>query len=533
MPMNPKPLTSLRSPLTGDVILGGGVCGCLLARQLLHLTARPVCLIEAGGAQNENTSDRLQPARWLHLLGSSDDDAHVTMPNDALAGRRMRWPRGRGLGGSGRINAMIWLPPHESDFQMLAPAGLNPEAMQTAWKTAQQRIAIESPRYLSDVAQRFLDTVNGHSDLGVFAAHQRINVNSRRWTTDQLLTDLAQSDPDAFSRLSCVHATVETLHVTDGRVDRVTLRDASDQQTLTLASDARVIGCLGALATPALLMRSGIGDAETLDRAGVHVRVHSPNVGRNLHDHLIMPVVYSRQEPAFLPGDPTADHLSKWEQSASGPLASNIAECGGFDPEAKFQMHVTPTDYLRYPSPKAGSAMTLGVQLTRPGSRGWLEIDGRENNSPKTRLHPIIHSNYLSDPSDVLELLIGIEWARRIGGILFEAGCHQGERIPGPRRTEASALLASIARYAQTLYHPGGTCAIGTNPHNAVTDPEFNVFGVDGLSIVDASLLPQPAVGNPTATLAMLTCYAAERLAQSSARQAEWSGTVKNSGWPL
>ncbi|TWT74914.1 GMC family oxidoreductase [Allorhodopirellula solitaria] len=491
----------------GDVILGGGVCGCLLAHELLQRGDRPVWIIEAGGRQDENAIDRSQPARWLHLLGSTDDDSHITMPNSGLAGRAITWPRGRGLGGSGRINAMIWVPPHADDFQSLTLAGLQPDRLENAWQRASELIAVESPRYLSPPSQQVLAALRDRRDLGEFSAYRRINRNGRRWTTEQLLIDALQNHFEHAARLNCVRAAAASVAVERERVRSVTLHDGRDRRTVRLGDDARLISCLGALASPALLMRSGIGSPELLAEAGVAPRIASMQVGRNLHDHLIMPVIYDRESPAFLPGAPQAGEVEQWEREGTGPLASNIAECGGFDPDAKFQLHVTPTDYLRYPQGTAASAVTLGVQLTRPLSRGWIAPHRDAPDAPMD-----LHSNYMSDPADVASLPDGVRWARQIA----QAGGWDAERVPGKRRLDDARILAAIARYAQTLYHPGGTCALGHEISHAVTSPEFQVHGVDGLSIVDASLLPCPTVGNPTAVLATIACYAGERLSTSN-----------------
>ncbi len=518
MPDTIDPLSLIDAPrcLEGDVILGGGVCGCLLAHELLARTDRPVWVIEAGGRQAENSLDRSRPARWLHLLGSTDDDAHTTMPNASLAGRALAWPRGRGLGGSGRINAMIWSPPHADDFQRLSRAGLDFDAMQTAWQRANELISVESPRYLSPPSEQFLSAVDGHPELGTFSAYRRINRNGRRWTTEQLLIDAMHADPGTASRLHCIRATAESLCIAHDRLASVTLRDEQQQRVIPLGHDTRVISCLGALGTPALLMCSGIGDPELLTRADLPTRFDLPGVGRNLHDHLIMPVVYDRAPPAFLPGPPSTREIEQWEEEGSGPLASNIAECGGFDRDARFQLHVTPTDYLRYPQPSAASAMTLGVQLTRPLSRGWLDLAGHADNMHAGNIRLNIHSEYMTDPADAAGLLDGVRWVRELAETLARDDVLGNERVPGRRRTDDGRLLAAIARYAQTLYHPGGTCAIGDEPDASVTSPDFRVRGVSGLSIVDASLLPEPTTGNPTALLAMLTCYAAERLSTAN-----------------
>ncbi|TWU03861.1 GMC family oxidoreductase [Neorhodopirellula pilleata] len=496
----------MRDCFDGFVIIGGGVCGCLLAHELITRTDANVWLIEAGGEQAENATDRQRPGRWLHLLGSSDDDSHPTEPSRSLAGRKMDWPRGRGLGGSGRINAMIWVPPHRHDWRMLSEAGLEPSQLERSFEVAMNRMATESPSYLSEPSRLFLAAMAMRSDFGTFAAYRRINRNSRRWTTEQLLDDVRHNNPAAAARLRIIRGSVSTLHVSNGRIESVVWSDSNSTNRTNLSSQTKIISCAGSLGTPRLLMQSGIGNADELSQLGLKTSVHLPAVGRSLHDHLIMPVVHSHDGQAFPGTPPNMSDLTRWQHGRTGPLASNIAECGGFDREHEFQWHVTPTDYLRYPNAKAEAAITLGVSLTRPRSRGQLRLFRDLASSSGFRL--VIEAGYLDDLNDIERMIEGVRVTRNMAVHLSESGMRLFETVPGRRRESDEQLVAAIARYAQTLYHPGGTCAIGP-----VVDDRFNVHGLTNLSIVDASVLPHPTIANPTAVLATLGCLAASQLA--------------------
>ncbi|WP_404309780.1 GMC family oxidoreductase [Neorhodopirellula lusitana] len=477
--------------LDGHVIIGGGVCGCLLAHQLATRSNQPVWIIEAGGEQAENQSYRDRPARWLHLLGSSDDYAFSTLPNDALSGRQITWPRGRGLGGSGRINAMIWLPPHSSDLQTLTDAGLDRSSLNNALETSQTLIPTEAPRFVSESSQHFLDSVQHDSNLGTFAAYQRINRFGRRWTTARLLDDLDQTSPESTARVRVIQANVNELSIRENQVDAIQLQSGRLVRDLAISADTQVVSCAGALGTPELIMRSGI---------------RHPAIGANLHDHLIMPIIYRHSGSGFLAGRPNMNQLAAWQHGGTGPLASNIAECGGFDPSMRFQLHVTPTDYLRYPARAGDPAMTFAVSLTRPQSRGRLTLSEADANTPAQRLQ--IDTGYLSDRNDVGELIEAVRWGRQLAESLQQSGWLLKESTPGVKRQSDSQLEAAIARFTQTLYHPGGSCSLGT-----VVDANFRACGLENLRIVDASLLPEPTFGNPTGVLAMLTCYAAQAIA--------------------
>lgn len=486
--------------LSGYVIVGGGLCGCVLAHELSLRTDRDIWIIEAGGEQPENLTNRSRPGRWLHLLGSTDDESFPTLANERMAGRQIAWPRGRGLGGSGRINAMIWVPPHEKDIESLVSVGLDRDLLRSSNQRAQEIVASETPHYLSDSAQQVLLGLNGQTDLGDFQAYQRINQSGRRWTAEGLIRSEDESCP---KQIRVLNASVSRLVQSEGRVTSLELTTfeltpyeltpyeltpSSHSSRVELSKDARLICCAGALGTPRLLMQSGIGFEQ---------------LGNNLHDHLIMPVVFQRSGDPFLPEPPTMQELSTWQHTGGGPLASNIAECGGFDPECRFQWHITPTDYLRYPSPKAGPAMTLGVSLTRPRSRGSLRLSG-DNTSDASR-GLAIDNGYLSDQQDLVDLIEGVRRSRHLADQLRDVGMSIKETIPGSRRQTDEQIASSIARYATTLYHPGGTCAIGP-----VVDDRLGIHGIDNLSVVDASVIPEPTMANPTAVLAMLACYAAD-----------------------
>lgn len=471
--------------LSGYVIIGGGLCGCALAHELALRTDRDIWIIEAGGEQPENASDRSRPGRWLHLLGSTDDESFLTLANDRMSGRQITWPRGRGLGGSGRINAMIWVPPHDMDIESLVNAGLDRDLLRAAKQRAQEIVATETTRYLSESAEQVLSGLHGQPDLGTFHAYQRINQNGRRWTAESLIRN---DDRFRTNPIRVINAIVSRVVQDQRRVSSLELASSTESARVELSEDAQLVCCAGTLGTPRLLMQSGI---------------QLQPLGGNLHDHLIVPVVFQRWGDPFLPASPTMQDLAAWQHVGGGPLSSNIAECGGFDPEYRFQWHITPTDYLRYPSPKAGPAMTLGVSLTQPRSRGRLRLSG--NSGSVIESHGLaIDNGYLSDEQDLVDLIEGVRRSRVLADRLRASGTFLKETIPGARRQTDEQIASSIARYATTLYHPGGTCAIGP-----VVDRKLRIRGVENLAVVDASVLPEPTMANPSAVLAMLACYAA------------------------
>ncbi len=453
-------------------VVGGGLCGLIVATQLLWTNKNGqgrVHIIEPAGDTNGRQRDR--PSQWLSRLGSADDWNFRCVANDRLAGRQLPCPRGRGLGGSGRINAMIWFDPRPPDFETLNAAGIPTGRLRQSLAIAERIINPRPPRWLSDVARA---AIGSDGDGFEIRAYPRLNQNGRRWTAEQLIDPQDRAD----GRFARTDAVVERLQVHGGRVTGLELWGGD-----RLPVDGPVVLSAGSLATPAILMRSGLD---------------VPGVGDNLHDHLTMPVVFQTRIDHSPRG--TAAAASRFENGGTGPLTCNLAECGGLSDDGRFQLHITPTDYLRYPA--AGSGLSVAVNATDPQSRGRVDlVDDR------LRIDPA----YLDRRQDADALLEGIRRVRRWVGRSKLMNLIKHETIPGVRKVDDAAIGKSIARYAQTLYHPGGTCRLG-----GPVDASYRFTDVENLFVVDASLLPRPTTGNPTAVLAMLAVDAASVLSRAS-----------------
>ncbi|MAP08307.1 MAG: GMC oxidoreductase [Rhodopirellula sp.] len=483
----------------GTVILGGGLCGLILAHELAKsLQSRSgsdaprVWVVEAPSGDVPQ-SDEHRPVRWLRLLGGEADYNYQTQPSAELARRSIPWPRGKGLGGSGRINSMIWFPPTDTDFRSLAQSLVSERPpnedtkddterqLRAAFKRAREIVRPERARWISPTSQAFLDVVSNDSDQD-FHVYDRLNRNGRRWTAANAIADLQRTNPDAANLIRIVRASVSSLRIEGGTVTGI---EWADGGTSSVEKDVEVVSALGAIGSPTLLHRSGVDNS---------------NVGDNLHDHLIMPIVHSHDGCVFSDAMPEMSALAQWQHTGGGPIACNIAEFGGLDAEQRWQLHVTPTDYLRFPKDTRRGAMTIGVNVTRPRSRGRIQWSTDET---------IIDAGYWNDDRDRVELLEGVRWVR---GLVKQSGLDQwlrSEMIPGAKRQTDDAICAAMARYSQTLYHPAGTCALGS-----VVDSDFYVRGMSNLRIVDASVLAEPTTGNPTATLATLACFAADRFSR-------------------
>jgi choline dehydrogenase len=484
------------------IVVGAGSAGCVLASRLTRDFGLRVTLVEAPSIPAPKV-DRCRPARWLNLLGSGDDWGLMTEPSPDLAGRTLGWPRGRGLGGSSRINAMIWFPPTSTDIQNLCDASSGvwgEQDLAAALASVETQVATELPRWLSDPSRRFMDAACGMPGA-TSIVYRRLNRTGRRW----LPSDLLPTDPE---HCEIVRATVDHL-IFDGE-QAIGVRAQNEDGSFELRSSHGVVLSAGTVATPGILMRSGLGDRNELRDLGIDARVDLPAVGQELCDHLIMPLVFERHasEQAFR-SIPTTRDLARWQMMGAGPVASNIAECGGLFDGDSVQLHVTPTHYLNFPRRDATPMMTIGVNVTQPKSRGRVRLASRVPTDA-----PILAPNYFADPYDQQRSVAGIRLARKIANLSPLAESIRREAVPGEKRTSDEALIKSTSRYAQTLYHPTGTCRLGSDAASVV-DPHFALRGISGLWVADASLLPNPTIANPNATIMTLAWMAAEQIGGS------------------
>ncbi|TVP99270.1 MAG: GMC family oxidoreductase [Planctomycetaceae bacterium] len=514
------------------LIVGGGSAGCVVARVLADRGWR-IGLIEPGPDQPASKV----PADYLRAFRSAEDWDFETEPQPALAGRRIRQPRGRGLGGSTRINAMIWYPPRDVDLRRLARHG------GTHWSAADLRASLtevttwvspESPRWLSEASSRFLKVARPAIEPP--HAYHRMSDRSGRRTAAELLTgcDRIRRITGSVDRVLFAEGTESPGLAPAGaerstRATGVWLRPDALDSPHVVSANRGVILCSGSLGSPCILIRSGIGPRDVLQTCGIRPRLLLEAVGRNLIDHLIMPCIFELPESARFAPRPTPRDLARWQVSGSGPLSSNLAEVGAIYPlvvddnpkirrprqtdtvgqtaETAIQVHVTPTHYLLHPDSRAPAAMTIGVNLCQPRSRGrvWpVSVD--------STAAPSIDPGYLTSPEDLTELVAAVGVARELASSPPLASWVCGESLPGVRRDSTAATERAIRRYAQTLYHPVGTCRMSALG-DGVVDPDCRVKGTHNLWVIDAAVLGDIPSVNPNATIMMLAHLAATRLA--------------------
>lgn len=517
---------------TEFIVVGAGSGGCAAAARLRE-AGRRVHLLEAGGP---DTHPHIQiPVAFGRLFGSEVDWAYQTEPQAELNGRRLFWPRGKVLGGSSSINAMIYIRGHRADYDGWAAAGNRGwsydevlpyfkrsedfEDGPDAFHGAGGPLHVEHRRYTHPICDALTD---GFAELGYprnddfnaaqqegFGRYQVTMKGGERHSTAAayLRPALALEGPGELQVTTGAHVT--RLLLRGGRAVGVAYRDEAGAEH-ELHAEGGVILTAGAVTSPHLLLLSGIGPADELRAAGVEVQCDLPGVGQNLQDHLIVPVVFETDTPG-LRSPLREPHLSEYEQERRGLLVSNVAETGGFlrtSPDLAapdLQFHHGAALFLEFGKPLArGHHFTLLPTLLQPHSRGQIRLASAD---PLAR--PLIEPNYLSDSRDLDVLLRGIELAREVADTAALTSYRRAEFLPGAGATDRAALTEHVREHAMTIYHPVGTCRMG-HDDLAVVGDDLRVRGVDGLWIADASVMPTVPRGNTNAPTIMVAEKAAD-----------------------
>jgi len=501
------------------ILVGAGSAGSVLAYELTRLNAGSVLTIELGLRAGHRQSRR--PALYPHLF-QNPMVSHVdrTVPQCNLAGRSILLPSGKGLGGSTLINAMILLRPHAADllrwYQLLGN-NWHPELMSQLLDYLEEKIipSLDSAPYLHPISKMILHHMDLNSPPNPITPFRRFTRAGRResiWRTIRHTGLLEKIDV-------LRGATVNSVGFSGDRASGVNLSSPPNKTEITIHAHKAVILCAGALKTPTILMKSGIGPKESIlpHRSLIY---DAPRVGENLSDHLVFPISLKYPEES-LPSRFDEEHQRQWLLHGTGPLASNIAELGAFgfhEPPSNynlatnthnnaphFQWHITPTHYLEYPTKEpATNAVSIGVTLLHPESRGSIQWtkDGTFQIDP----------NYLSTPYDRLEFVRVVQWTRKWIENCPWRSLLSEELIPGTRRSSDESVEATIRRLASTIYHYAGTCAVG-KAEDSVCDPFFQVRGCHGLYVCDGSSMPQQVSGNPQVSIMVMAVKLARMLA--------------------
>ena len=513
------------------IIVGAGSAGCVLANRLSASPNHRVLLLEAGGRDWHPFIH--MPAGLAKLVNiRSLNWNYETEPEPQLNNRRLYWPRGKVLGGSSSINAMCYCRGHQADYdhwQALGNPGWDFDTMLAHFKAteANQRpgidpayhgasgeLSVEDLRYHNPLTDIFLraceesglplnDDFNGPRQRG-FGLYQVTQKNGARHSTAQAFLKPAMHRPNLTV---WTHARAEKilLEHTGRGVQATGIALKHNRRPVRVYAEKEVILAGGALNSPQLLMLSGIGDTDQLKPHGIEAQIHLPGVGQNLQDHLDVCLVQGCTQPVTY--DTVNDlkvGLQYYLLGHQGPGASNIAEAGGFwrtelaeDDRPDVQFHFVPAildDHGRNRIP--GSGYTLHMCFLRPRSRGHLALASANPDQPVR-----IYANYLSDAFDLKVMKAGFHLQRQI----FSAGAFDAFRgaeiFPGSTAQSDADIEAFIRHKAETIYHPVGTCKMGPidNDPQAVVDHQLRVYGVNGLRVADASIMPTLVSGNTNA----------------------------------
>ncbi|MBY6108930.1 choline dehydrogenase [Halomonas sp. DP1Y21-3] len=527
------------------IIVGAGSAGCVLANRLSEDPEVSVLLLEAGGS-DWNPWIHVPVGYFKTMHNPATDWCYLTDPDEGIDGRRLQWPRGKVLGGSSSLNGLLYIRGQREDYDdwaQLGNDGWDYDSVLPYFKKSecQERGAddyhgADGPLKVSDlrlrreIAERFIEAakasgipenrdVNGASQEGVGYFQQTSYKGFRCSTAKAFLRPaLKRSNLTLVKRAHCQRLLLEGKRV-------VGVEYRQGQSTHRASARLEVLLSSGAIGSPQILQCSGIGDPDHLAEVGVDCHHALPGVGENLQDHLQIRLVFKTSCRTL--NDEVRHPLRKlavgtqYALTRTGPLTLAASQVciftqsrEGLDrPDIQFHMQPLSAD-----KPAEGvhpfSAFTSSVCQLRPTSRGRIRIT-----SADPAVYPSIQPNYLSTEEDCRVAVDAIKVARRIAEQAPLAEVITDEYVPGREYQSDEQLLEAARRYSQTIYHPAGTCKMG-HDDLAVVDDRLRVHGLEGLRVVDASIMPIIVSGNTNAPTIMIAERAADMIKADRRAQA-------------
>jgi choline dehydrogenase-like flavoprotein len=536
------------------IIVGGGSAGCVLADRLTADGAAQVCLIEAGPADSSPLI--AMPGGVIALMRSKLYNWQFwTAPQSHLDGRARYCPRGKTLGGSSSINAMVYIRGNAADYDQWAGLGNagwsyrdvlpyfrsteNHERGADAYHGVGGPLSVTLPAEKSVLSRAFVaaaqeagyshnDDFNGAAQDGV-GMYEVMQKGGERCSNARAFLRQAEARPN----LTVLTDKAATRILFEGK-QAAGVRYHDDGRLCDVIARREVIVCAGTIGSPHLLKLSGIGPREELERFGIPVVADSPGVGENLQDHLDILVSVRDKTRLAMSFHPLSLLRTIWEMlkyvfAKTGQFTSNVAEAGGFirsrpeEPIPDLQLHFVPIANA-YHALELGRlfkyAYTVMVCDLRPLSRGSVTLA-----SDDPLVAPKIDPRYGAEPRDIDKLVIGIGKAREI--LKQKAfDLHRGEELePGAALQSDEQLREWVRTHAETVYHPIGTCKMGVDAM-AVVDPQLRVRGVTGLRVCDASIMPTLVGGNTNAPTTMIGEKAAAMIRQDAMREPQYAAAA-------
>ena len=519
------------------IILGAGSAGCVLANRLSLDPSNRVLLLEAGGTDRRffiqmpigyGKTYHQKAVNWMY----------VTEPSPDADNKPSYWPRGKVLGGSSSINAMVYVRGNPRDFDEWSELGNSGwsynevlpyfRKMESWQNGADTYRGGDGPLKISEVSSQLHplcdNFLSAAKEIGI---KLNSDMNGKRQDgvgNYQITTHKGQRMSSSRAYLWPVISRTNLTVITNALASKILIKDKKaygveylkSGSTHKIYAKREVILSTGSINSPQLLQLSGVGPKKVLQEASVELIHDSPAVGQNLQDHLSVTYFYKSKVPTL--NDQLRPLLGKVYQglkyilTRSGPLSLSVNQSGGFirtrDGLSKpnIQLYFSPVSYTlesrdrrAMMSPDPFSAMLLGVSNCNTNSRGQLRI---KNSDPTS--HPIIEPNYLSHEEDVKDLLEGVKVLRKLAKTDSFKPVIGEEFRPGPECQTDEQLIQHIKDTVWTVFHPSSTCRMGPDPKSNVVDRNLRVHGIDGLRVADASIFPKLICGNINAATIMV-----------------------------
>ncbi len=530
------------------IIVGAGSAGCVLANRLTADPSKRVLLLEAGG--NDNWIWFHIPVGYLFAIGNPRSDwCFKTEPEPGLNGRALAYPRGKAIGGSSAINAMIYMRGQAADYDHWRQLGMTGWGWNDVLPFYKQHedtflgdsehhstggeLRVEFPRVKWEILERVREAAaqNGIPPVNDFNCGDNegscyfhvTQKKGRRWSVARGFLKPVMHRQNLKVETGVL---AEKILLEGKRAVGVAYRQNGEMKTAKARGE--VILAAGALGSPQLLMLSGIGPAEHLNVQGIPVALDKPGVGENLQDHLQLRLIFK------INGVPTLNERYhslprrammgvEYALRRTGPLTMAPSQLGFFtrsDPKqerANIQFHVQPLSLDRFGEPlHTFPAFTMSVCNLQPTSRGTIRLKSRDPSAA-----PEIKLNYLSTDEDKRVAADSIRVARRVAKAPALAQYHPDEILPGPKVGDSDTeLLKAAGEIGTTIFHPVGTAKMGLpSDRMAVVDERLKFIGIEGLRVIDASIMPTVTSGNTNAPTIMIGEKGAKMVIEDARRR--------------